>query len=171
MSRTTHEGPSGNQPDDGDCVVCGDPADGIDARTLQPVCRQCAKIRTDGGVDLDFYVVVDPDVGDLFPGEVAPIRVDTDAFDYRTTIETDIFGTKGSGQADGDTDGGGSDTSASGGETDATDTPDGDGDGSDGRDGNDTPDDGSPEPSPTPTPTPTPDPGPLPTDTPGGGIL
>jgi LEA14-like dessication related protein len=120
---------------------------------------------------IDFYVVVDPDVGDLFPGEVAPIRVDTDAFDYRTTIETDIFGTKGSGQADGDTDGGGSDTSASGGETDATDTPDGDGDGSDGRDGNDTPDDGSPEPSPTPTPTPTPDPGPLPTDTPGGGIL
>jgi len=49
MSRTTSEGPSGNQPDDGDCVVCGDPADGIDARTLQPVCRKCAKIRTDGG--------------------------------------------------------------------------------------------------------------------------
>ena len=49
MSRTTGNGPSGNQPDDGDCVVCGDPADGIDAPTRQPICRRCALIRTDGG--------------------------------------------------------------------------------------------------------------------------
>jgi len=51
MSRTTSEGPSGNQPDDGDCVVCGDDADGIDAPTRQPICRKCATIRTDGGED------------------------------------------------------------------------------------------------------------------------
>ena len=51
MSRTTGNGPSGNQPDDGDCVVCGDPADGIDAPTRQPICRKCATIRTDGGED------------------------------------------------------------------------------------------------------------------------
>jgi hypothetical protein len=37
------------RPDDGDCVVCGDDADGIDARTRQPICRKCATIRCDGG--------------------------------------------------------------------------------------------------------------------------
>jgi len=58
MSRTTGNGPSGNQPDDGDCVVCGDPADGIDAPTRQPICRKCAKIRCDGGQDHEFVVVL-----------------------------------------------------------------------------------------------------------------
>ncbi|WP_251327946.1 hypothetical protein [Haloplanus pelagicus] len=52
MSRTTGNGPSGNQPDDGDCVVCGDPADGIDAPTRQPICRRCASIRCDGGQEI-----------------------------------------------------------------------------------------------------------------------
>jgi len=54
MSRTTDEGPSGNQPDDGQCVVCGDDADGIDAgrEGNPPVCAFCAKIRTDGGVTI-----------------------------------------------------------------------------------------------------------------------
>lgn len=54
MSRATEEGPNGNQPDDGDCVVCGDPADGIDARTRDPMCRRCASIRCDGDVSC-FY--------------------------------------------------------------------------------------------------------------------
>jgi len=52
MSRTTREGPRGNQPDDGDCVVCGDPAGGIDAPTRQPICRKCATIRCDGGQEI-----------------------------------------------------------------------------------------------------------------------
>ncbi|AXG09496.1 hypothetical protein [Haloplanus rubicundus] len=53
-SRTTREGPSGNQPDDGDCVVCGGEADGIDAGRdgNPPVCGYCAKIRADGGRDV-----------------------------------------------------------------------------------------------------------------------
>lgn len=49
MSRTTNEGPSGNRPDDGQCVVCGADADGVDARTRQPMCRRCASVRCDGG--------------------------------------------------------------------------------------------------------------------------
>jgi len=40
------------RPDDGDCVVCGADADGIDARTRQPMCRKCATIRCDGGRDV-----------------------------------------------------------------------------------------------------------------------
>lgn len=48
--RTTRETPLENRPDDGDCVVCGNPADGIDAPTRQPICRKCATIRTDGGL-------------------------------------------------------------------------------------------------------------------------
>ncbi|WP_251328065.1 hypothetical protein [Haloplanus pelagicus] len=48
----TGNGPSGNQPDDGDCVVCGDPADGVDAPTRQPICRRCASIRCDGGQEI-----------------------------------------------------------------------------------------------------------------------
>lgn len=31
------------------CSTCGDPADGIDARTREPCCRDCGRIRTDGG--------------------------------------------------------------------------------------------------------------------------
>jgi hypothetical protein len=51
MSRTIREGPSEERPDD-DCVVCGDPADGIDAGRdgNAPVCRRCVRIRFDGGV-------------------------------------------------------------------------------------------------------------------------
>ncbi|WP_257627731.1 hypothetical protein [Haloplanus salinarum] len=54
MSRATDEGPSGERFDDGDCVVCGDPADGIDAARdgNPPVCRRCAKIRLDGDPQL-----------------------------------------------------------------------------------------------------------------------
>ena len=53
MSRTTGDDPSGQQSDDGDCVVCGEPADGLDAARdgNPPVCTMCAKIRTDGGAD------------------------------------------------------------------------------------------------------------------------
>lgn len=40
---------------------------------------------------IDFYIVVDPDA----PG-IDPIRIDADALDYRTTIETNIFGESGS---------------------------------------------------------------------------
>jgi hypothetical protein len=58
--RTTSEAPSGNRPDDGDCVVCSDDADGIDARTRQPVCRKCATLRADGGrVEEHLHVAVD----------------------------------------------------------------------------------------------------------------
>lgn len=46
---------------------------------------------------IDFYVVVDPDV----PG-VDPVRIDSDQFDYRTTIETDLLG---SGDSNGSGDG------------------------------------------------------------------
>jgi hypothetical protein len=51
MSRATEEDPSGNQPDDGDCVVCGGEADGIDARILEPICEWCALLHL--GADLD----------------------------------------------------------------------------------------------------------------------
>jgi LEA14-like dessication related protein len=41
---------------------------------------------------IDFYVVVDPEL----PG-AEPVRIDTEAFDYRTTIETDMLGSSDSG--------------------------------------------------------------------------
>lgn len=54
---TTDEEPSGDNS--GDCVFCGRPADGIDADTRLPVCRDCGvdldstagRRFTDGGVD------------------------------------------------------------------------------------------------------------------------
>lgn len=52
MSRTTREGPRGNQPDDGDCVVCGGEPDGIHARILEPICEWCARLDLDDdGID------------------------------------------------------------------------------------------------------------------------
>ncbi|WP_251329599.1 hypothetical protein [Haloplanus pelagicus] len=33
-------------------MVCGDPADGVDAPTRQPICRRCASIRCDGGQEI-----------------------------------------------------------------------------------------------------------------------
>jgi len=41
-------------------------------------------------VVVDFYIVVQPDIAGR---ELPPIRIDVDAFDYSTTIETDVFGT------------------------------------------------------------------------------
>lgn len=53
-------------------------------------------LRNDEVTDLtiDFYIVVDPDT----PG-IDPIRIDADALDYQTTIETDIFGDSGDSAA------------------------------------------------------------------------
>lgn len=45
-------------------------------------------------VAIDVAILIDPDAGGVIAGDVEPIRLDTDAFDYETTIETDIFGTK-----------------------------------------------------------------------------
>jgi hypothetical protein len=53
MSRTTGNGPSGNQPDDGECIVCGGTADGIDARLLEPICEWCALLHLDADFDPD----------------------------------------------------------------------------------------------------------------------
>jgi len=87
---------------------------------------------------IDFYVVVDPDL----PGiDVEPVRLDTDAFDHETTIETDIFGTKPAtdGQSDG-ADSGEDGTESSDGTDDSDDTADGETDGSEdsGDDGDET---------------------------------
>jgi len=51
-SRTTDEATLQENPDDGQCVVCTARADGVDAAREgnPPVCSNCAKIRTDGGV-------------------------------------------------------------------------------------------------------------------------
>lgn len=65
-------------------------------------------------LSIDFYVVVDPQTSDVLGQAIDPIRIDTDAFDYTTTIETDIFGNKadagdgsdGGTQSDGGSDGG-----------------------------------------------------------------
>jgi len=49
--RTTDEATLEENPDDGQCVVCTAPADGVDAAREgnPPVCSVCAKIRADGG--------------------------------------------------------------------------------------------------------------------------
>ena len=47
--RNRGEGLPAERLGDGECVVCGDDADGVDARTRQPICRRCASIRCDGG--------------------------------------------------------------------------------------------------------------------------
>jgi hypothetical protein len=51
-SRTTDEATLQENPDDGQCVVCTAPADGVDAAREgnPPVCSNCAKIRADGGL-------------------------------------------------------------------------------------------------------------------------
>jgi len=84
--RTTRETPLENRPDDGDCAVCGDPADGIDAPTRQPICCKCATIRTDGGrVEKHLHVAVDAHGNpvhlyrDLDAAEAA---VESDAYAY-----------------------------------------------------------------------------------------
>ncbi|MFB6311516.1 MAG: LEA type 2 family protein, partial [Salinirussus sp.] len=40
---------------------------------------------------IDTYVVIDPDASDVLGGTVPAFRIDSDAFDYQTRIETDIF--------------------------------------------------------------------------------
>ena len=47
---------------------------------------------------VDFYIVVQPDVAGR---ELPAIRIDVDTFDYTTTIETDVFGTKSTDGGDG----------------------------------------------------------------------
>ena len=72
---------------------------------------------------IDFYVVIDPDTSGVLGETVEPIRLDVDHFDYETTIETDIFGTKdsdglgASGAGDGSTDDSTGDEGDSGEET------------------------------------------------------
>ena len=39
--------------DSAECHVCGREADGVDARTGEPICARCASIRTDGGRSAD----------------------------------------------------------------------------------------------------------------------
>jgi LEA14-like dessication related protein len=76
---------------------------------------------------IDFYIVIDPKTSGALGEAVPPIRYDADEFDYHTTIETDMFGTK---PADGASSGGES--------TDGTGSDGGDGsDGTDGSDGAD----------------------------------
>jgi LEA14-like dessication related protein len=122
---------------------------------------------------VDFYVVIDPETGTLVDEQIDPIRVDVDSFDYTTTIETDIYGTKANesgGAGDGSTGTGGGSGDASGSDGDASGS-DGDTSGSDGdTSGSDGSADGSfgtatttgtATPTPTPTPTTTTDDGSL----------
>jgi len=111
---------------------------------------------------VDFYLVVDPDPGGVIPGEVDPIRLDSDVFDHHTTIETDIFGNKNA--TDGPSGERGADRTPTPDRTataDSTPTPTS----TETESGGilDTP---TPTPTETPTPTPTETPTPTPTETP-----
>jgi LEA14-like dessication related protein len=64
---------------------------------------------------IDFYAVVDPQTAGL--SAVEPIRVDLEAADYETTIETDIFGNKEADSTESGDDGTSGDSTADGSET------------------------------------------------------